>query len=61
MLYKTLLKNRTTETESKCKVYKNKLTKIPGPSKNQYYSDLIEQNKNNAKGTWDMLNTLIEG
>lgn len=60
LLYKEFLKKRTIEAEQKYKLYKNKLTKIIRCSKIDYYSKLLEDNKNNVKKTWDVLNAIIK-
>lgn len=60
LLYKEFLKKRTIEAEQKYKLYKNKLTKIIRCSKIDYYSKLLEDNKNNVKKTWDVLNVIIK-
>jgi len=49
LLYKEFLKRRTMESEQKYKLYKNKLTKIIRCCKVDYYSNLLEDNKNNIK------------
>ena len=59
-LYKEFLKKRTTEAEQKYKTYKNKLTKIMRHSKMDHYSNLLEDNKNNIKNTWNVLNAIIK-
>ena len=55
-LHKEFLRKRTTEAEQKYKTYKNKLTKIMRHSKMDHYSNLLEDNKNNIKNTWNVLN-----
>lgn len=58
-LYKDFVKHRTEEKEIKYKTYKNKLTAILRKCKKDYYSRLLETNKNNIKGTWNILNSII--
>jgi len=58
-LYKEFVKHRTEEKELKYKTYKNKLTVILRKCKKDYYSRLLENNKNNIKGTWNILNSVI--
>ena len=58
-LYKRFLKDRTTENEMKYKAYKNKLTSIKRYSEKEYYSRLLEKNKNDIKATWKTLNKII--
>ena len=59
MLYKQFLKNRNTASELRYKNYKNKLTKIKRICKKQYYGKLLDNHKNDIKGTWRILNQLI--
>ena len=40
-------------------MYKNKLTTILRNSEKMYYSTLLDKEKNNIKGTWKILNTII--
>ena len=58
-LYKRFLKNRTVESEQKYKPYKNKLTNIKRFCGKEYYSNLLDENKNNIKEMWKILNTII--
>lgn len=58
-LYREFIKRRTKETESKYKKYKNKLTNIMRKCKKDYYSKLLNNNKNNIKGIWNILNSII--
>ena len=58
-LYKQFLKNRSPKNERKYKIYKNKLVNIKRFCEKKYYSDLLENNKNNIKETWKILNTII--
>ena len=39
-------------------MYANKLTKIKYLAKKYYYHDQLQINKNNSKGTWDVLRSL---
>ena len=55
-LYK---KTRTDTAEMKYKAYKNKLTSVLGNCEKNDYIKLLEQEKNNVKGTWKILNTII--
>ena len=54
------LRNRTQSAQVKYKTYKNKLTTILIISEKQYYNKLLAQEKNNMKGTWAILNTVIK-
>lgn len=59
ILYKSFIKSKTKEAELKYKVYKNKLTGVIRSSKKSYYNKALQENKNNIKGTWSILNSLI--
>ena len=59
-LYKNFLRSRTQRAQVKYKTYKNKLTTILRISEKQYYNKLLVQEKNNMKGTWAILNTIIK-
>ena len=58
-LYKKFLQNRTDTVEMKYKAYKNKLTSILRNCEKNSYINLLEQEKNNVKGTWKIFNTII--
>ena len=58
-LYKEFIKLRTKDAENKYKKYKNKFTNIMRISKKEYYRKLIDNNKNNIKGLWNILNNVI--
>lgn len=58
-LYRKYLQCRTKIAENKYKTYKNKLTSILRVSEKSYYNKLLAQEKNNIKGTWKILNTII--
>ena len=58
-LYKRFLRSRTTENEMRYKAYKNKLTSIKRFCKKKYYNELLENNKHNVKGTWKVLNEIL--
>ena len=59
-LYKAFIISRSHEAELKYKSYKNKLTSILRFAEKAYYSKLLEkQTKNNVKGIWKILNTII--
>ena len=60
LLYKDFLKIRTKEADCKYKTYKNKLIKIMRNSKRNYYSKILEDNKNNIINTWKVLNEIIK-
>ena len=58
-LYGVFLKTKLKIHEAKYKRYKNKLTSILRYCEKKYFSDLLEQNKNNIKATWSILNTIM--
>ena len=58
-LYRDFIKYRTSDKEAKYKLYKNKLMCIIRKSKKEYFNKLLEINKNNIKGTWNILNKII--
>lgn len=58
-LYKDFMKQRTKTAENKYKVYKNKLVNIMRNAKKEYYNKRLEENKNNLKGTWKILNQVM--
>ena len=58
-LYKKFLKNRTSQNKSNYTMYKNKLTCIIKLSKKNYLSKKFNQEKNNIKGTWKVINSLL--
>lgn len=55
-LYREFIKQRTRDAENK---YKNKLNNILCVCRKTYYSKLLNKNKNNIKGIWDILNSII--
>ncbi|XP_060771169.1 uncharacterized protein LOC132882014 [Neoarius graeffei] len=56
-LYREFIKLRTKEAENK---YKNKLTSIIRRCRKDYYGKLIDNSKNNIKGIWNILNSIIK-
>ena len=52
LLYREFLKKRTDECESKYKRYKNKLTSILRYCEKQYYTEILDLNKGNVKGSF---------
>lgn len=58
-LYRDFIKHRTSEKEIKYKRYKNKLIDIIRKCKKEYYNNLLENNKNDSKGTWNIINKII--
>jgi hypothetical protein len=50
---------RTREAEDKYKKYKNKLISIIRISRKEYYKNKLDRNKDNIKGIWNILNSII--
>ena len=59
LLYRQFLKRRSTASEEKYKIYKNKLTGILRHCEKQHYTELFEKNKGNIKEKWKIINGLI--
>lgn len=60
-LYKQFIRLRTEDSEQRYKLYKNKLTEVLRTRKKLYYTNLINNNKNNIKEVWSILNSIIKG
>lgn len=58
-LYRTFLRLRTNDAEVRYKKYKNKLVSIMRKQKKDYYTKLLDKSKNNTKGTWSILNSVL--
>ena len=58
-LYKKALRNKNIANENKYKQYRNMLINIIRDAKKQYISNALEENKNDGKQTWRVLNKLI--
>ena len=58
-LYKAFILSRSAESEHKYKTFKNKLTSILRLTEKTYFSTLLEQQRTNVKGTWKILNKVI--
>lgn len=58
-LYKKFLKRMSSENENKYKQYRNILSKILRDAKRLYYQNLLHENKNNSKKTWQILNEIV--
>ncbi|XP_013856520.1 uncharacterized protein LOC106512449, partial [Austrofundulus limnaeus] len=59
-LYRDFIRQRSTGAENKYKKYKNKLTAVLRKAKQDYYSKQLDRNKNNIKGIWNILNSVIK-
>uniref|UniRef100_A0A672HNX1 Reverse transcriptase domain-containing protein n=1 Tax=Salarias fasciatus TaxID=181472 RepID=A0A672HNX1_SALFA len=58
-LYRNFLKEQTKEAENKYKKYKNKLVWIIRNRRKDYYSEQLNENRNNIKSTWGILNKVL--
>ena len=58
-MYMKLIKHRTTEKFKFDKKYKNILTSLLRRSEYLYYSFKINNNSNNSKYTWSVINKLL--
>ena len=54
-----LLKNQQLLIIETYKKYRNKLNTLLRLAKQSYYCDLLDQEKNNIKNTWKVLNSII--
>ena len=59
VLYKKSLKNPNDSNVQKYKLYKNRLNSVLRMAKKQYYSDILEMEKNNMRNTWKVINSII--
>ena len=59
MLYKRFLNNPSSFNENAYKSFKNKLTHSLRVAKRLYYEKKIDQLKSNVKGTWKVLNEIL--
>ena len=58
-LYKEFIRHRTKVSEDKYKKSKNKLTNIIRSARKEHYNKILDDNKNNTKRIWDIMNTVI--
>ena len=58
-LYKIYLKDKSTQSHSKYKKYRNLLTRILELSKKLFYHHSIDQSSNNNKKLWSIVNNII--
>ena len=59
-LYKEFVKNRTSVSETRFKLYRNRLNTILRFCKKDYYTKLLLAQYGNAKQTWNTLNTVLK-
>ena len=58
-LYRRFLRNPSSENNTNYKKYRNKLNHVIRFSKKNYFNDKFNNCKNNAKGTWSIINELL--
>ena len=58
-LYRQYLAHPTNPNRIKCTRYKNILTNLLSTSKKQYYTRQFEQEKNNIRNTWKVINSVL--
>lgn len=58
-LYKKFLKTRTLHNKSIYTLYKNRLNTVVKLAKKNYLCTKFNQEKNNIKGTWKLINSLL--
>ena len=56
---KKFLKNTTLQNKSTYTLYKNKLNSLIRTSKKRYFSSQFETRKGNVKGTWNVINSVL--
>lgn len=59
-LYRLFLRSRTKDAEVRYKKYKNKLVGIIRRQKKDYYTTLLDKNKNSTKDTWSIINSVMQ-
>lgn len=59
-LYRLFFKLRTKDAENRYKKYKNKLVSIIRRQKRDYYTKLLDKNKNSTKNTWGVINSVLQ-
>ena len=58
-LYKVFVSKRSLHAENEYKKYRNILTNVMRDAKRLYYQSLFQDNKDNGKKTWDLLNEIV--
>ena len=58
-LYKTYLRNPSLNNQEKYKKYRNRLTSIIRLSRKMYFTNKLEENRNNASSMWRVIGNLI--
>lgn len=59
-LYQLFIRSRTKDAEVRYKKYKNKLVGIIRRQKKDYYTKLLDKNKNSTKDTWSIINSVMQ-
>ena len=60
-LYRNFLKCKSTSSLCRYKAYKNKLTTALRYAEKEYYNRLLYEKKDDIKGTWKIINSMIKG
>ena len=60
-LYRNFLKCKSTSSLCRYKAYKNKLTTALRYAEKEYFNRLLYQKKDDIKGTWKIINSMIKG
>ncbi len=58
-MYEKYLKNRTSQYKSSYSQYKNILTSVIRAANMSYFGNQFNREKNNPKGTWKLINSLL--
>ena len=58
-LYGDYMKINSVAREMKYKTYRNKLNHVLRHAERKHYSDLLDDNKNNVKRTWQILKSIV--
>ena len=58
-LYRDYMKINSVAREMKYKTYRNKLNHVLRHAERKHYSDLLNDNKNNVKRTWQILKSIV--
>ena len=58
-LYKKYMNKPTYDNKTKLNKYRNMLTSLIRSSKKQYFTEKLNENRNNLKQTWNILNSVL--
>ena len=59
-MYKRYLKNKTPLNERNYKTYRNKVNNLLRHAKKRYYSNQLNEARNDIKRTWSIINTILQ-